>query len=161
MSAASLRAAAGPTLAVLAGLAAWALVAHRAGPLLLAGPVEVLQALVSERARLLEATARTAISAVGPGVVGIYEAGGISTCASDTNAPSGFTCPVSSGGSFVNLGQISMQGTAIINQRGNNAEAGSAIIIANSIAAARQAVARIRKPESSACRASNRRWGMP
>ena len=74
------------------------------------------------------------ISAVGPGVVGIYEAGGISTCASDTNAPAGFTCPVSSGGSFVNLGQISMQGTAIINPRGNNAEAGSAIIIANSIA---------------------------
>jgi len=65
MSAASIRAAAGPTLAVLAGLAAWALVAHRAGPLLLAGPVEVLQALDSERARLFEATARTAVSAVG------------------------------------------------------------------------------------------------
>ena len=75
-----------------------------------------------------------AISAVGPGVIGIYEAGGISTCASDTNAPSGFTCPTSSGGSFVNLGQIAMQGTAIINPRGNNPEAGSAIIIANSIA---------------------------
>jgi hypothetical protein len=75
-----------------------------------------------------------AISAVGPGVIGIFEAGGISSCASDTNAPSGFTCPVSSGGSFVNLGQISMQGVAIINPRGNNAEAGSAIVIANSIA---------------------------
>ena len=75
-----------------------------------------------------------AINAVGPGVVGIYELGGIASCASDTSAPSGFTCPTSSGGSFVNQGNISVQGTAIFNPRGGNAESGSAIVVANSIA---------------------------
>ena len=76
----------------------------------------------------------SSINVVGPGGVGIFEAGGISACNSDTNLPSGFTCPASSGGSFVNAGSISLQGTAIVNPRGNNFEAGSAIIIANSIA---------------------------
>jgi hypothetical protein len=75
-----------------------------------------------------------AINAVGPGVVGIFIAGGISSCASDTNAPSGFSCPASSGGTFVNEGNISLAGTAILNTRGTNLEAGTAVIIANSIA---------------------------
>ncbi len=55
----------GPALALFAGLALWALVAARVGPLLLAGPIEVLRALVTERARLGEATLRTATAAVG------------------------------------------------------------------------------------------------
>ncbi|MDP2317352.1 MAG: hypothetical protein Q8P41_30995, partial [Pseudomonadota bacterium] len=55
----------GPAAAVLFGVAAWALVAERVSPLLLAGPYEVVQALITERARLGEATARTAVAAVG------------------------------------------------------------------------------------------------
>ncbi|MDP2306554.1 MAG: ABC transporter permease subunit [Pseudomonadota bacterium] len=55
----------GPAAAILAGVVLWALVAARVGPLLLAGPLEVLQALVTERARLSEATVRTALAAVG------------------------------------------------------------------------------------------------
>lgn len=55
----------GPALAILAGVGLWALVADRAGPLLLAGPVDVGRALVIERARLFEATSRTAMAAVG------------------------------------------------------------------------------------------------
>ncbi len=54
-----------PAAAVLAGLVLWAVLAERAGPLLLAGPVEVAGALVSGRAQLAGATLRTAISAVG------------------------------------------------------------------------------------------------
>ncbi len=55
----------GPALAVLGGLVLWAVVAERVGPLLLAGPVDVARALVAERARLGEATLRTAVSAIG------------------------------------------------------------------------------------------------
>lgn len=54
-----------PALAVAAGLVLWALLAERAGPLLLAGPADVARALLSEHARLAEATLLTALSAVG------------------------------------------------------------------------------------------------
>ncbi len=50
--------------AVLAGLVAWHLAAARAGPLLLASPVQVLWAFPTHHARLLEATATTAEGAV-------------------------------------------------------------------------------------------------
>jgi hypothetical protein len=73
------------------------------------------------------------ISAVGPGIIGIQTIGGIHSCASDTNAPSGFTCPASSSGAFINAGTISLIGTPTFNSRGNNPEAGSAIVIGNSI----------------------------
>ena len=55
----------GAALAVAAGLLAWAALAARVGPLLLAGPDDVARALVVERARLGEATFRTALSAIG------------------------------------------------------------------------------------------------
>ncbi|HSS13881.1 MAG TPA: autotransporter outer membrane beta-barrel domain-containing protein, partial [Rhizomicrobium sp.] len=72
------------------------------------------------------------VSGVGPGMIGIETLGGIHSCASDTGAPSGFTCPVSSGGSLVNAGTISLIGTQTFNSRGNP-EAGSALIIGGSI----------------------------
>ena len=74
------------------------------------------------------------LSGVGPGLTGIQIMGGINSCASDTGAPSGFTCPTSSGGSFINAATISLVGTQAYNTRGNNPEAGSAIVIASSIA---------------------------
>jgi NitT/TauT family transport system permease protein len=55
----------GPALAILAGVVLWAVIAARVGPLLLAGPVEVAEALFTERTRLAEATMRTAVAAVG------------------------------------------------------------------------------------------------
>jgi hypothetical protein len=73
------------------------------------------------------------ISAVGPGIIGIQTIGGIHSCASDTNAPAGFSCPASSGGAFINAGTISLTGTPTFNSRGNNPEAGSAVIIGGSI----------------------------
>ena len=76
---------------------------------------------------------QSGLSGVGPGLVGIQTLGGIHSCASDTAIPSGFTCPTSSGGAFVNAGQISLIGTNIFNSRGNNPEAGSAIVIGGSI----------------------------
>ncbi len=76
----------------------------------------------------------SSLSGVGPGLIGIQTLGGIHSCASDTGAAAaGFTCPVSSGGSFVNDGAISLTGTAIPNSRGGNLEAGSAIIVGGSI----------------------------
>ena len=75
-----------------------------------------------------------AITGVGPGVVGIVETGGIAACNSDTNLPSSFTCATSSGGSFINAANITLAGASVVNTRGTNYEAGSAIIIANSIA---------------------------
>ena len=73
------------------------------------------------------------ISGVGPGLIGLQTLGGIHSCASDTAAPSGFTCPLVSGGSLVNAGTISLIGTTNYNTRGNNAEAGSALVIGGSI----------------------------
>lgn len=52
-------------VSVAVGLAAWALFAHVAGPLLLPDPPEVLAALVAERGRLAEAFRETALAAVG------------------------------------------------------------------------------------------------
>ena len=52
---------------------------------------------------------------------------------SDTGAPSGFSCPSSSGGSLVNAGAISLIGTSRYNTRGGNPEAGSAVVIAGNI----------------------------
>ena len=72
------------------------------------------------------------ISGVGPGIIGIQTLGGIHSCASDTAAPSGFTCPTSSGGTLVNASTISLSGTSIFNAHGNP-EAGSALIIGGSI----------------------------
>ena len=75
------------------------------------------------------------ISAAGAGLIGIQVNGGINSCASAVgSAPAGFTCPTSSGGSLVNSGVISLTGTGTPNQRGNNPESGSAVIIASSLA---------------------------
>ncbi len=76
---------------------------------------------------------QSGLSGIGPGLVGVQTLGGIHSCASDTAIPAGFTCPTSSSGAFVNAGQISLIGTNIFNSRGNNPEAGSAIIIGGSI----------------------------
>src|SRR6185437_16914751 len=73
------------------------------------------------------------LSGVGPGLIGLQTLGGIHSCASDTAAPSGFTCLGSSGGSLVNGAAISLIGTTNFNTRGNNAEAGSAVVIGGSI----------------------------
>ncbi len=75
----------------------------------------------------------SALSGVGAGMTGVQTLGGIHSCASDTGAPSGFVCPTSSGGSFVNAGSISLIGTATPNSRGGNPEAGSAVIIGGNI----------------------------
>ncbi|HUE63609.1 MAG TPA: autotransporter outer membrane beta-barrel domain-containing protein [Rhizomicrobium sp.] len=75
----------------------------------------------------------SALSGVGAGMTGIETLGGIHSCASDTGLPSGFTCPNSSGGSFVNAGSISLIGISFPNQRGGNPEAGSAVIIGGNI----------------------------
>jgi hypothetical protein len=75
----------------------------------------------------------SAISGVGAGMTGVQALGGIHSCASDTGAPSGFSCPASSGGAFVNAGSISLIGITFPNQRGNNPESGSAVIIGGSI----------------------------
>ncbi len=53
------------TLAVLAGLVLWAVLAAQVGPLLLAGPLDVVRAFGTDGARLAEATFRTALGAVG------------------------------------------------------------------------------------------------
>ncbi len=73
------------------------------------------------------------LSGVGAGMVGFQTLGGIHSCASDTGAPSGFTCPTSSGGSLVNTGAITLYGTTFPSTRGNNPEAGSAVVIGGSI----------------------------
>jgi len=73
------------------------------------------------------------LSGVGPGLIGLQTLGGIHSCASDTAAPTGFTCPGSSGGSLVNGAAISLIGTTNFNTRGNNPEAGSAVVIGGSI----------------------------
>src|SRR5665213_721334 len=76
---------------------------------------------------------QSGLSGVGAGMIGIQELGGIHSCASDTSIPSGFTCPSSSSGSFIQAGTISLIGTSTPNTRGGNAEAGSAVIIGGSI----------------------------
>ncbi|HWY64372.1 MAG TPA: hypothetical protein VNX61_04100, partial [Rhizomicrobium sp.] len=73
------------------------------------------------------------LSGVGPGLIGLQTLGGIHSCASDTAAPSGFTCPSSSGGSLVNAATISLIGSGSFNTRGNNPEAASAVVIGGSI----------------------------
>lgn len=74
------------------------------------------------------------LSGTGPGTIGMQINGGIHSCASDTNAPAGFTCPTTfSGGSFINSGQISVGGTGFPSTRGNNPQSSSALIIASSI----------------------------
>jgi hypothetical protein len=75
----------------------------------------------------------SSISGVGAGMVGVQTLGGIHSCASDTGAPSGFTCPSASGGSLINTGAISLIGTSFPNTRGNNPEAGSALVIGGNI----------------------------
>ncbi len=75
----------------------------------------------------------SALSGVGAGMTGIQALGGIHSCASDTGIPSGFTCPTSSGGSFVNAGSISLIGISFPNSRGGNPESGSAVIIGGNI----------------------------
>jgi NitT/TauT family transport system permease protein len=55
----------GAALAVGVGLGAWSLLAAHVGPLLLAGPLDVVHTGWVERARLGEATLRTAVSAIG------------------------------------------------------------------------------------------------
>lgn len=73
------------------------------------------------------------ISGVGASMTGIEVLGGIHACSSDTNAPSGFSCPTSSGGSFVNAGNIQLVGLYYPNSRGGNVESGSAVVIGSSI----------------------------
>ncbi|HKQ11428.1 MAG TPA: hypothetical protein VJS85_09575, partial [Rhizomicrobium sp.] len=75
---------------------------------------------------------QSGISGVGPGLIGVQTLGGIHSCASDTAAPSGFTCPTSSGGSLINAGRISLIGTQTF-KANNNPDAGSALIIGGSI----------------------------
>jgi hypothetical protein len=75
----------------------------------------------------------SSLSGTGPGLVGVEELGGIHSCASDTTAPSGFTCPTSSGGSFINAGSISLIGISFPSARGSNPEAASAVVIGGSI----------------------------
>ena len=75
----------------------------------------------------------SSFSGVGAGMIGVQELGGIHSCASDKAAPTGFSCPTSSGGSLINTGNISLIGTTFPSSRGNNAEAGSALIIGGSI----------------------------
>ena len=73
------------------------------------------------------------LSGVGAGLIGVQTLGDIRSCASDTALPSGFTCPTSSGGSFVNAGAIALIGSQTFNSRGGNPEAGSAVIIGGRI----------------------------
>ena len=74
------------------------------------------------------------LSGTGPGMIGMQINGGIHSCASDTGAPTGFSCPTSfSGGSLINSGQISVGGTGFPSARGNNPQSSSALIIASSI----------------------------
>jgi hypothetical protein len=74
-----------------------------------------------------------AITGIGAGITGVQILGGIHSCASDTGAPSGFTCPTSSGGTFFNSGAINMYGSSTYNIRGGNPESGSALVIGGSI----------------------------
>ncbi len=75
---------------------------------------------------------QSGLSGVGPGLIGVQTLGGIHPCASDTGAPSGFSCPTSSGGSLINAGAINLIGSALYNTRGNP-EAGSALVIGGSV----------------------------
>ncbi len=73
------------------------------------------------------------LSGTGAGIIGFETLGGIHSCASDTAAPAGFTCPTGSTGALINAGSISLIGIGFPNSRGNNPEAGSALVIGNSI----------------------------
>ncbi|OJU10451.1 MAG: hypothetical protein BGN85_12710 [Alphaproteobacteria bacterium 64-11] len=74
-----------------------------------------------------------AITGIGNGIRGIYTAGGIHSCASDTAAPSGFTCPTFSEGALINTGSVSLGGTSIRKTNGVNLEGGSALVIGGSV----------------------------
>jgi hypothetical protein len=76
---------------------------------------------------------QSGLSGVGAGMIGVQTLGGIHSCASDTSIPSGFSCPTSSGGTFVQAGTISLIGTSTPSTRGGNPEAGSAVIIGGNI----------------------------
>jgi hypothetical protein len=73
------------------------------------------------------------IIGIGGGIRGIYTAGGIHSCASDTAAPSGFTCPTFAEGALINSGSVSLSGTSIRKTKGVNLESGSALVIAGSV----------------------------
>ncbi|MDB5734270.1 MAG: hypothetical protein JWN16_907 [Alphaproteobacteria bacterium] len=75
----------------------------------------------------------SALSGTGAGLIGLETLGGIHSCLSDTAAPAGFTCPVGATGALINAGTISLIGISVPNSRGNNPEAGSALIIGNSV----------------------------
>ena len=67
-------------------------------------------------------------------MIGIQTLGGIHSCACDTAAPPGFTCPtIFRAASLLNAGDISLIGISYPNSRGNNPEAGSALVIGGSI----------------------------
>ncbi len=74
-----------------------------------------------------------AITGIGNGIRGIYTAGGIHSCLSDTNAPTGFTCPTFSEGALINSGSVSLAGATIRKTNGVNLESGSAMVIGGSI----------------------------
>ncbi|HVV27816.1 MAG TPA: autotransporter outer membrane beta-barrel domain-containing protein [Rhizomicrobium sp.] len=78
-------------------------------------------------------TLASSISGVGAGMVGVEALGGIHACASDLNAPAGFSCPSFSGGSLINSGSIALVGTSTASSKGSNPESGSAIIIGASV----------------------------
>jgi hypothetical protein len=73
------------------------------------------------------------ITGIGAGIRGIYTAGGIHSCASDTNAPSGFTCPSAAEGALINSGTVSLSGASFRKAKGVNLESGSALVIAGSV----------------------------
>jgi hypothetical protein len=75
---------------------------------------------------------QSGLSGVGPGLIGVQTLGGIHSCASDTGAPTGFTCPTSSNGTLINAGTISLIGTQAFKSN-NNPEAGSGLVIGGSI----------------------------
>ena len=72
------------------------------------------------------------ITGVGPGITGITTLGGIHAC-TITGAPTGFVCPASSGGSFINAANIQLIGTSTPSSQGGNPQPGSAVVIGGSI----------------------------
>ncbi len=73
------------------------------------------------------------ITGIGNGIRGIYTAGGIHSCASDTNAPTGFACPTFSEGALINTGNVSLGGATFRKTNGVNLESGSALVIGGSV----------------------------
>lgn len=73
------------------------------------------------------------ITGMGTGIRGIYTAGGLHACASDTGAPGGFACPATAEGALINSGNVSLAGTLTPKRSGVNPESGSALIIAGPV----------------------------